>query len=263
MHNILKLTLFALSGISILFISSCTTDEPNGTVNPVDIVFKAMYDDRPLVINERYDLNGKEITITRFQFYISDLALKDGNMDVSINEIDFMDFTQKNISEAAALEGITVSRASVPIGEYDGLKLSIGVPSDLNEYVPADYSSSHPLGLGSEHWAAWNSYIFSKVDGRFDTNSEPTVLEGSIQYHLGTDDMFRKKEFSELDISIKEGAVKTIIIEIDAKKIFENGNNGYLDLATEGETHTNPNEPGQIELATRLADNWLNAIMIQ
>ncbi len=265
MFTILKRTILLFSLALLSLIISCdSTESPGGDVTTVDVIFKALYNGDPLVMNNRYIYDGKEISFSKLQFYISDLSLVSENMEISINEIDFIDFTNNNINETDAINGIKVSKASIPVGNYEGIKLGIGVPSDLNENTPVDYSSSHPLGQASEYWSNWNSYIFSKLEGKFDQDGDPTILEGDILHHIGMDEMLREKEVTDLDIAVKTNTNTEVIIELDVFDILNGtSTNSSINLDLEGFTHTNPTDQGQVDLATKIANNWKSATSIR
>ncbi len=188
------------------------------------------------------------------------MGLKEGEHEVSMNEIDFIDFTDINVDMAGASEGYTISKLSLPVSNYDGLTMSIGVPSDLNENLPSDFSSSHPLARSSEHWSQWNSYIFSKLEGKYDEDNEPTQLEGNYVFHIGRDEMFRTIELDDLDIALKPDSGTRITVEIDVKNLFRLSNGSYLDLETQNEIHGD--ESGEA-LSLQISNNWLTAISIQ
>ncbi len=263
MQNILKLAFLSLL-ISLLFITiGCDeTNSSEGDITQVDVTFRAMYNEAPLEINERYDLDGRTIMIEKLSFYLADLSLKDGIKEFSISEIDFIDFTTTNTSQEGAAAGVQISKNTVPLGDFDGLSLSIGVPSDLNESVPSDFSSSHPLGRTSEHWSQWDSYIFSKIEGKYDTDGDPTQLEESFIFHVGTDPMFRIQEFTDMDITTKEGSSTSVELDIDVKELFRSGT-GYIDLTVENAIHSNPDNPEGFALASKISDNWKNSLILR
>ncbi len=52
--NVLKLTLVSFFFSLLLLISACNENTIVGESTPVEIVFKAVYDGEPLIMNDRY-----------------------------------------------------------------------------------------------------------------------------------------------------------------------------------------------------------------
>lgn len=235
--------------------SSCGDDTqvlPEPEVTDINLTFKAMFGDNELDFNTTtYDYEGMDMTVSKFDFFISNVALYknvDGVIEqTELFEIDFIDFTQNNNSVAILTE-------EVPIGEYDGIIFSLGVPSDLNAQSVQDFSSTHPLGITnvSHYWADWNSYIFAKIEGRLDTN--PDFV--NFAYHTGSDDFFRGNIEKGLSIDLEQGVEKTINFEIDLQKIFLHG--GALDIPT----YPNSHSLDEATAATHVMDNFTSAIKL-
>ncbi len=238
--------------------SSCDEDFVKGDSSQIEIYFKATYNGAPLVMNDRYFYDGKELIFTKLQFYMSNLILKNGDKEVDLDEIELIDFTSTNTSPANASIGFRVVSGAIPVGSYDGLSFGIGVPSDYNSEKPTEFSSTHPLGQSSEYWDAWNSYIFSKIEGKYDEDGDGQDLETSIFYHIGMNEMFRTKTEIDLNIDVIKEEVTVIHVELEVVDIF-NDNSGMIDLSTNGTTHTNPNSAEEMALSNKVADNWVNA----
>lgn len=231
-----------------------------GNVSSVDIRFRALLNGQPLQMNERFTYNGKDMTISNLKFYLSDLVLVKGTLEAEVKEIDLIDFTSSNISAAGADNGITVTGASIPVDTYDGLKFGIGVPSDLNDELPTDFSSSHPLNNDSEYWVNWNSYIFHKIEGRYDNDSDPADLEESFVFHVGIDEQFRDKVFSNLEIMIEEGQTTEVVVDLEILDLMKEADGSAFDIPSIGNIHTSAG--GDAGYPALIADNWVKAFSL-
>ncbi len=243
----------------LLLMTSCGDDTailPEPEVADVSLTFKTMFGDNELDFNTTvYDYEGMEMTISKFDFFISNVALYknvEGALDpeqTELFEIDFLDFTQNNNS-------VTIESLNVPVGEYDGIVFSIGVPSDLNAQQPGDFSVTHPLGITNvgHHWAAWDSYIFSKVEGRLDTSGNQDYV--NFSYHPGTDALFSNKIEKGISINLVAGQQKTINFEIDLENIFVSG--GALDIEMYPDSHS----PDESTGAEHVMDNFPSSISV-
>jgi hypothetical protein len=247
----------ALGLLFVLALSSCKDNTNNGKTSPVQIMVKAKYDGNPLVMNQRYTFDGREVSFSKLQFFISDLAITQGNSETEIEDIALI-----NLSATDATSGFLLPAQDLPVGTYDGIRFSIGVPSDLNTTKPIEYSSNHPLGQPGEYWDAWSSYIFSKIEGKFDTDGDPTQLEGVLNYHMGTDPMFRSREIDELNIEIIEGGTREIVLEIDMLDLLRNEAGQALDISTRNMAHSNHDNPDDYALSNLIANNWANGLSV-
>ena len=255
----LRFKQLAIPFLACLFVvSSCKEDlGGDGIVSTVDVRFRALMNGQPLQMNERYMYNGKEISFTNLRFFLSDLVLVKGTLEAGSQEIDLVNFTTNNTSPTAADNGITISNASIPSGTYDGLKFGIGVPSDLNAQSPADFSANHPLS--NDYWDTWNSYIFHKIEGRYDGDANPADLESSFVYHIGLDQYFREKTFSNLDIVVRENESTAIVIDIELMDILKNEDGSPFNFAAIGNIHS---EESLGTYTNLIANNWLGAFSL-
>jgi len=245
--------LYLLPVCFLVLLTSCGDDtavlpEPEST--DMNITFRAMFGDQPLDFNSTmYDYEGMDMTISKFDFYISNVALYknvDGvKQETELLEIDFIDLTQNN-------NEVTLQMDDIPVGEYDGLVFSIGVPSDLNSQIPGDFSSTHPLGLSntSHYWEGWQSYIFSKLEGKLDTG-EPDPA--SFSYHTGSDDFYRSIE-KNFEINLKLGETESLEFDVDIQSLLLNG--GALDIQAYPSTHN----ISETTAATHIVNNYLSSI---
>jgi len=201
-----------------------------------------------------YDYQGMEMTFSKFDFYISNVALfrnVDGiREETELFEIEFVDLTQNSNS-------VSISTENIPVGEYDGVVFSIGVPSDLNSQIPADFSSTHPLGITgvSHYWEGWSSYIFMKTEGRLDTTGNDDNV--SFSYHIGSDQFFNSSIEKNVSINLTSGSTQNVNFAFDLQNMLESG--GALDIPTFPNSHS----LSEITAATHVAGNIPSSITVQ
>ncbi len=244
--------------LSLLSMVGCDNTDSNGALSRANVNFKAYYEGNPLVMNQTYDYNGIDIQFSKVRFFVSEISLIQAGAETEIEDVEMIDITSSNTNETAAIAGFNMGSRTVPAGVYDGVKIGLGVTSDNNSLLPAEFSSTHPLGDESDYWPVWNSYIFSKLEGRYDADGDG-MFEGSLVYHIGTDGLYQMKMFEDLSLRMDENQSLDFEFHIDIKDIFrENGS--FINIETDGFTHTDPSNPEQMELSTLVATNWKSAL---
>lgn len=259
--------------ISIAFLSSsCDDDTPGDLTSDVELNFMGNYDSELLLLEKEYLYAGDmPIKFSQFNFYIANVALlKDngsGYDETELLDIDFVDFPY-NLNEAdQAGKGQTIIVNKIPVGEYDGIKIGFGVPADPNHTKPNEYSSENPLSMASHYWDGWSSYIFAKIEGKadmdFDGTFETNDGEG-LTYHMGTDEVYTTRALYD-KISLKEGEVLKLQLNIDLKKLFLNdtpaydqNGDGYLDIQDFESVHAED----RLVIAKRMMNNFAEAVSL-
>lgn len=200
----------------------------------------------PLNFSSVYTTNsGQKYTLSMFRYYVSNIRLVK------------TDGSEYNVTGKYLLVTPSVSDyalGELPVGDYKGIKFTVGIDSATNHSDPTPYPASHPLAIQSPamHWS-WNSgYIFTMIEGTCDTTVNNTDVLTYGQYshgmffHLGMDPLKREVDLSNSAFSISAETSKTIAIKADLNKFFTG-----IDLKTENTTHT----MGTMALATRAANN--------
>lgn len=263
MKKINFILLLSLAAV-LLIIPSCNDDNDGkeGDTSAINIRFRALLDGEPYVMNDRFTYGDWEMSVSALRFYISDLVLTQGNLEVELREIDWVDFAATNLSASGADAGWTTLSQGIPVGNYDGIKFGIGVSSDLNAEDPTTYASGHPLRNTDDYWADWGSYIFNKIEGRYDNDDNPD-LESAFNYHIGGDPFYRVKLFGDLDITIAEGQTPEMVIHLEIRDIMKAADAGLLDLPNVGNNGNVHTMPSQTSIAGTLADNWQAAFTLE
>ena len=178
----MKKLLFVFSAIAILTYTSCLPDEEMGTLN---LSFQATFGEDVLSIGGEYEmLDDRKFIINRSDFFLSDVRLvaEDGSEEELFDyiQVDFTDTPTRNFNVGEGVEA----------GMYSTLKFNLGLNSKLNATSPVDYEASSVLNNSGYYWEGWDSYIFSKTEGKVaDDNGD--ITEGWL-FHTGTDDMLRE-----------------------------------------------------------------------
>jgi hypothetical protein len=205
--------------------------------------------DMPLEIGKMYKTaSGVEYSVDLLNFYASSVALvkPDGSLlnlpGVSLTKFGAEGMNHSGssamtssaapkmmaggqLNKAMNTQGATFFKASVPAGEYRGVRFEIGVPENLNH---RDASTVQlPLGLESGMFWAWNpGYIFFRFEGKamIDGQARPFLL------HLGTDAYRLPVGLFDL----QTGKVRlnvpasgsSMTVNLNLAKLFERGPNG-------------------------------------
>ncbi len=232
----------------LVFQFSCKPDPILEATTDVELVFKGKYADEVFMINSVYEYDGNPIRFDQFNFYISNVVLiKEivGNPEeTELLEVDFVDLSFKPADVADATKGFVITAPNIPVGEYSGIKINLGVASDINKTSWEDYGSGHPLRKPGHYWSAWNSFIFSKTEAKIDVDSDGSFSH-KLAYHTGSDEAYRTKFFAK-DIILDEDATTKVSFTVDAKMMFDG-----IDIMTETGTHN----IGDLNLVNEIMDN--------
>ncbi len=262
MKNIL-LSTFALT---ILLLVSCKPDPviDEDKTATVEINFVAEYQNSPLVIfseDYSYPELGNTFNVKRFQFLITDLALlKDGTGDITeLAEVELINLTDKD-TEDLARKGTARAYESIPVGQYSGIRFGFGVNNELNRSeTQGDYNAGEPLT--QDFWTAWNSYIFSKVEGDFDMNGDGLYndeLDFSYSLHTGTNEGYNVITLNA-PITVAVDSDNVIKIVVDFEKMLRDVNNTVYDVIDTPTTHS----LNDVDKVLQLLDNTKNAFSIR
>lgn len=208
--------LMLLTAFCSIGLSGCNKDEEGS----LTVVFQSTFDGQPLVASDIYDYGfGQRIQFTRSEFYISNLRILDGdNNAVELTDIELIDMTANDA--ASAENGVRLTFGDIPAKTYSKIQFGIGVDSDLNQTVPADYPSSHPLSDPGSYWIAWSSYIFGKTEGNLDTLADGTDdLDIGWLFHTGTDAYYISLEATE-NIAVTDDGNTTLTIRLDHRVLM-------------------------------------------
>lgn len=236
--------------------SACKDDdEPTDQQDNFTLTFRATYDGELLEKYKNYPFGDKVILFDKFNTYLSDITLLDGTSQRLLSDIEMVNFTPDSAPDNKAVE--VTYKFTVPSGDYTGLKIGYGVKADLNAKGPADFPTDHPLYIESEYWSGWQSYIFTKIQGKVDLDGDDTP-EASIFYHCGSDPVYAVATFNK---NISVAGTGSLIVEIDLKKLFT-FDGQLLDL-TQSSNRTTSHDASNIVLGEKVMSNFKNATILK
>ena len=228
-----KIALYSIL-IAVVFLFSCKSQPDEEMTTDVELTFKGKFGNETFLINQDFTYEGITTRFDQFNFYISDVVLVkeigSGEEETELIEVEFVELSYNPANADAAAAGMTITAKNVPVGNYTAIRFDLGVPPDLNKTEWTDYGAGHPLRRVEYYWEAWESFIFAKVEARFDIDNDGSFAH-KISYHTGSDEAFRTK-FIAKEIQLKEGVTTNITMEVDALKIFDG-----IDILTEKSTH--------------------------
>lgn len=245
-----RFSLFLLSFV-FLAIFSCKKDDDidvkEATTKDLNVKFVCNFDDNPLVMGEEVVYDSKtKVKLRTVDFFVSDLTLLGATKDTVIQEIGYVDFTTSNLSVTGAAAGLTNIFKNIPVGNYRGIKLGMGVKADLNAKDPSEFSKSNPLSNAALYWAGWKSFIFSRFEGKYDVDNAGKFTDG-FTYHSGRDKYYIEVEINEPFTVSASSDNNEVVIQFDVKNLFLDDNSNYLDIAKFFEVHGS-DENGVLEM---------------
>ena len=237
--------------LSTFIFSACSDHEHDDTKGNLDLFVKLEYGGVPLVMASDITYpDGKKMFINRVSMFLSELQLINGQSSVMLSEVDYHDLTASHSTLAKATQGYKVHFHDVTAGSYSGLKFGIGVTPANNAKRPIDFPSSSVLSRNAEYWTSWKSYIFSRIEGQYDSNGDGTVDSG-MSLHTGGDEAYLQVSFDR-PINIEEGKDNSLVMVIDIKNVFERDGIVYkLDEAPQ--THSLSHMPYILQVMENLA----------
>ncbi len=244
-------------GFTIL-LSSCTKEDPVPTDAILKVRFLLTYDGQPLVFNQNQAFShGDFIRMTKFNFFLTGLKIRTNGDSVKLAELSLVDFTQSNTSLAGASGGLILTVPAVKVGNYTSIEFGIGLPPGINATKPANYTSGNPLSDAGAYWPGWNGYIFSKMEGKYDSLSTGGFGPG-FTFHTGLDKNYRIVKLNKSLIIDGNAANNEVAISLDLKKLFVM-NGQPIDLFEVHEAHGPSNEV----VIEALVENYKTAFSIQ
>lgn len=208
-----------LLALSLVFGSaSCDKKTEDGEAD-LKLSFRMMHDQSPLQMFQFYPVGSSSDSVEYqlLEFFVSDIALvkEDGSLH-PLSEVEYINYNTVLDAEAAQ-RGRSLSFEQVPAGEYKGLRFGIGLGAEINNTEPGDYPTTTELGNLSNYWTAWNSYIFSRIEGRFLPSGESTAT--FFLYHSGANGMYQELSF-EQPIRIEANSEKELVVQGQAREFL-------------------------------------------
>lgn len=197
--------------IFVLIFSACK-EKPAEGVGNLTIELKPKFGSNDLILNETISRSdGTAFKLGNLYVYLSNANVTGIDKSETLDDIILIDLKD---------DALNTYTKEIEAGDYTSLQFGLGVESEMNHTDPGTFDIDHPLGLShsSNHWS-WNSgYIFYKIEGLFDADSNGE-LDNVFLYHIGTDDFYRTVDLDK-SFTINNGEETKISIEIDFEQIF-------------------------------------------
>ncbi len=234
--------LLFLAFASLFLFAQCNRTKGDAILK---LSFKPTFNDSLLVMSQTYRCpDGDTMSIEALNFFISGIELtRENGKKVKIMEDDALYVSFDDVlTTAQAQLGKSFTINEILDDGFTSISFSVGVVNNLNSKQPADFPSSNALGDDGNYWTAWDSYIFSRVEGNLDTSrSSSSTLP--FLYHAGVPEMLQARTFTKSFATI-DNQTTELIFEVDAADIFYKNDN-LLDIRSLNVSHTAaPTSPG-------------------
>jgi hypothetical protein len=253
--------MFILCALALVAFSQCKPD-PQPTKGQLNLRFTAKDQASPLVLFRKYPTGtaGDSVEYQLLNFFVADIQLlRNGQDPISIKEVGYLDFSA-DLNETQASQGHTLVIDSVPVGEYTGIKIGFGLSPSLNATEPGDYTTASPLGDGGNYWTAWNSYIFSRVEGRLFRNGQSTPI--AFLYHSGVDGSYQIRTYTFAQpLSIGAGSSSALSFSLNVRNLLF-GSQNPIDVAANPVSHSGAVGTAAYELARQTLINLADGITL-
>ncbi len=255
-------TLIILVLATLLFSANSCKKPVTDTKGDLTINFKANFNGNPLLVYTDYETpDADKIQIHVLNFFLSHLEIIKKNDEIlRLKDITFVNFNgNTDIDKANA--GINLKFEGLEIGDFKGIRFGIGVEPVQNAKEPGDYPTDPYLGDGGNYWTSWNSYIFSRIEGRLDTSAISTGGDISFLYHTGVDGTYQQRSFNK-NFSVAASENTTIQFNLDVKDVlYRNG--GKIDIPSNNVSHSGAVGTEAYELVKQVIINMADALSIQ
>lgn len=249
--------LLLITLITLLFFNSCDKECEN-TTGTLAISFKPIYTGSSYVMFDDVNALNNDLidfSLSRFEFFIQGLTLHNDNDSISLSLAEYIDITQLN-TEQKAMDGFTLKYDSLTPASYNQISFTVGLTDDINSTTPDQYSTQSPLGLVSNYWAGWNSYILSKLEGNTTRNDTST---GSFLIHSGVNGMSVVRSF-DLPIEIVINEQTDLIFNLAIDSLFYSFNNA-INVDTSNMSHSGSPGSEAYNIAKKSLSNIANSIL--
>jgi hypothetical protein len=245
------------NSIGTVSYSYTTTTEPKGNL---EIIFKARYEMDPLILFQNNSTGQSDPTIIIFKkldFFISNIKGTTNNgTPTDFTDVGYISMAN-SLGTISSEDGTIFSINNLPIGNYNQLQLGIGLSDATNSTNPGSYPSSSPLGLNSNYWASWDSYILCKIEG--DIIQSNNTNSGFL-YHAGVNGMSQNRVFNN-NFMIEDGKTTQLVIHINANDIFFKIG-AEIDLINDNQTHSGTLGSTEYNLAKTAIENLANSLTL-
>lgn len=174
-----KIILSILSFVTIFALAACNKKDNNTTTpaanGKVKLEFFNVAGESNLNLNNQWytNANGDSFTVSRFNYYISNVSLK------STSGATYTEDNSYHLVQQEDASSTSFDMTGVPEGNYTSITFTIGVDS-LHNVSGAQSGALDPVN--GMFWS-WNTgYIMLKFEGNSPKSTEP---DGKLMFHCG------------------------------------------------------------------------------
>lgn len=190
----------------------------------ISLDIESVVGSEPFAFNQVYQIGGVATTFTTAQFYLSEVGVE----SEGVSEVPGGHLLIKADQSLYEVGQITA-------GQKQMLSFAVGVDSANNFLDPTTAEEPLNLQAPSMHWN-WNAgYIFIRIEGLVDTDSDGTP-DSTLELHVGG-----LPQYTPVMVEVNHSADAVdsrIPIKVDFAKFLEG-----IDLANDNVTHTMDNMP--------------------
>jgi hypothetical protein len=200
-------------------------------------------------INDTFpDFLGRSTALQTFKYYLSNIQLLDANQNSHLfKNVLLVDYNNHS----------TTFSAEVPAGNYQQIKIGIGLDAEQNASDPANFENTHPLATSQNTYWSWAAkYKFIQIDGKTDLNGDGS-LEQLFGYHTGLDTMYATTTIDHA-FEVKAQQNTHLSFRLDMNEVFSK--NDTVDCAIEPSWHGNT---ATASIAFRLTTNFVSSLKIE
>ncbi len=210
-----RVCVFSVLLICGLMLSCADEESTQSNIAPgprLSIEINHVFDGAPLALGTDYETaDGVAVQINKVRYWISNVQLNraDGTKHAVPASYYLLEQTQDKLRNEIVVGGI-------PVGEYTGLTLAIGVDEGHNhstDLFEGELSTALNMDWG------WNSgFIFFKIEGDYEDNGSMAPFIA----HVGNDVLYREVTMTfDTPISIDEERDGSVQVTADVQRIFD------------------------------------------
>lgn len=213
----------------------------------VKINFKARFNNADLLENTTHtNVTNVALNFSLLKTYLSSVKVRNtAGTYTTLSDVVLVDFFDNaDLTHVFAL----------PEGSYTHTSFITGLTPSQNATDPSSLGSENPLSVYSNMYWNWATrYIFYKIEGTYDSNNDPSVLESAFIYHIGSDALADSIALSKTFSVLKKDTTE-VSIYLNMDQFFYRPTD-TLDVIVDHTTQTVDN----MNLAKRVAKLFPNA----
>lgn len=257
--NKLNKVLLAVVSVVMIGLASCEMDKIDPSVtNNFMLEFDNVVGNKDLVLeNTQYtNANGENFTISLFNYYISNISLKNENGETVTIPKEESYFLVKESDKASQ----TITLKNIPSGNYTSVSFIIGIDSVKNA---TNETRTGVLDLANAMYWSWNSgYIFLKMEGTSDAAPADATGKKMFRFHIGGYGGTTSKTINNIKTvtmplataaTVRKNIAPTVHLLSDAMKVMNGSTN--VRISTNSTTMFNP-------FSVNIANNYVNMLAV-